>query len=104
MDIKKPNRVTRSFIQRLVAGPERVFPLLCPVREADWIEGWDPVLVLSETGLAEPDCVFVTGSADQRAIWFISRHRCLCVSWKFSTSSGFCESTRTSPPWPSFLK
>lgn len=74
MDIKKPNRVTRSFIQRLVAGPERVFPLLCPVREADWIEGWDPVLVLSETGLAEPDCVFVTGSADQRAIWFISRH------------------------------
>ena len=38
MRVKKPNRVSRTFTQNLVAGPERVFPLLYPVREADWIE------------------------------------------------------------------
>ena len=37
MGIRKPRRATRTFIQKLVAGPERVFPLLCPVREADWL-------------------------------------------------------------------
>ena len=29
------------FTQQLVAEPSAVFPLLCPVREADWIDGWD---------------------------------------------------------------
>ena len=24
----------------VAAAPERVFPLLCPVREGDWIAGW----------------------------------------------------------------
>jgi len=60
MVIKKPVRVTRTFTQHLVAEPSRVFPLLCPVREADWLEGWDPLLIVSESGIAEPDCVFVT--------------------------------------------
>ena len=38
----------------------KVFPLLCPVREADWIDGWNPVLVLTQSGFAEQDCVFIT--------------------------------------------
>ena len=37
MNITKPKRVTRTYTQRLVAEPAAVFPLLCPVREADWI-------------------------------------------------------------------
>jgi hypothetical protein len=74
MEIIKPNRVTRSYTQRLVAPPERVFPLLCPVREAEWIEGWDPVFVLSESGVAEPDCVFATETNGRRAVWFVTRH------------------------------
>jgi hypothetical protein len=74
MDIKAPNRVTRSYVQRLAAEPSRVFPLLCPVRELDWIEGWDPRLVLSNSGVAEPDCVFVTRADPIDAVWFISRH------------------------------
>ena len=37
MNIARPNRVTRSYTQRLIAAPAAVFPLLCPVREADWI-------------------------------------------------------------------
>ena len=75
MKIDQPNSVVRTYRQRLVAEPARVFELLCPVREADWIEGWDPVLVLSHCGLVEPDCVFVTAAADARqSIWVVTRH------------------------------
>ncbi len=72
--VVKPNRVTRRFTQRLVAKPEVVFPLLCPVREAEWIEGWDPTLVVSSSGVAEPDCVFTTGAPPGDAVWYITRH------------------------------
>lgn len=64
MNIVQPTRVTRSYTQRLVAAPSVVFPLLCPVREADWIEGWDPISVVTGSGAAEPDCVFVTPPGD----------------------------------------
>ena len=74
MEITKPNRATRTFTQSLVAGPERVFPLLCPVLEADWLDGWDPIAVFSNSGVAEPDCVFVTAADPQPAIWFVTRH------------------------------
>ena len=74
MRVGTPNRVTRTFVQRLAASPERVFPLLCPVREADWLEDWDPIAVWSVSGVAERDCVFVTRATPQAAIWFITRH------------------------------
>ncbi|GAB3382101.1 hypothetical protein [Lysobacter fragariae] len=74
MNIRKPNRAAHSYTQHLVAAPERVFPLLCPVREADWIEGWNPLLVLSESGVAETDCVFVTAADPADAIWYVTRH------------------------------
>jgi hypothetical protein len=74
MKIVTPNRVTRSYTQRLVAPPEVVFPLLCPVREAEWIAGWDPPLVVSSSGAAERDCVFVTSGEPSNAIWYITRH------------------------------
>jgi hypothetical protein len=74
MKINKPNRVTRSYTQELVAEPKAVFPLLCPVREADWIEDWDPDIVFSNSGIAEADCVFLTGDEKDRAIWYITRH------------------------------
>lgn len=74
MNIRPPNRVTHTYTQRLVAPPAAVFPLLCPVREADWIDGWNPLQVLSHSGLAEPDCVFVTDAEPFDAIWFITRH------------------------------
>lgn len=73
MEIRKPIRVSRSYLQRLTAPPARVFPLLCPVREADWIEGWDPVAVMTESGVAEPGCVFITRAAPADAVWIITR-------------------------------
>lgn len=75
MDIAAPNRVSRSYTQRLVAPPSAVFPLLCPVREADWIDGWNPLRVWSHSGVAEPDCVFVTAAAPHDdAVWVVTRH------------------------------
>jgi hypothetical protein len=74
MKIVKPNRATRTYTQSLAAPPNTVFPLLCPVREADWIQGWDPPLVVSASGVAEPDCVFITSAQPSDAIWYITRH------------------------------
>jgi hypothetical protein len=74
MQIRPPHRVTRSHVQRLNAAPARVFPLLCPVREADWIDGWNPKLVITQSGVAEPDCVFVTAAEPADAIWVVTRH------------------------------
>ena len=43
MNIIKPKRDARVCARKLVGKPETVFPLLCPVREAQWIEGWKHV-------------------------------------------------------------
>jgi hypothetical protein len=74
MKIVKPRRASHTYVQRLVAGPEAVFPLLCPVLEAEWVEGWDPLFVASNSGVAEPDCVFVTAAKPLDAVWYVTRH------------------------------
>lgn len=70
-------RSVRSYTQRIEAPPERVFPLLCPVREAEWLEGWsDAVEMLhSHSGVAEDGCVFRTRVAGgPETVWMITRH------------------------------
>jgi hypothetical protein len=54
-----------------VAGePREVFPLLCPVREYDWLPGWRCRMHWSESGVAEKDAVFSTREAPLvRALW-----------------------------------
>ena len=74
MNVVKPHRVTRSYTQSLIARPDQVFPLLCPVRESEWVNGWHPRLVVTQSGLAELDCVFITAAGPQEAIWMITQH------------------------------
>ena len=74
MDIISPRRVKRTYRQTLNAKPADVFPLLCPVREVDWVEGWLPRLVISESGVVEPDCVFVTPDSPSDAVWYVTQH------------------------------
>lgn len=74
MKIIPPQRVTRTYTQKLAAAPQVVLPLLCPVREAEWIEGWDPSLVISASGVAEEDCVFFTPASPRDAIWYVTLH------------------------------
>ena len=74
MQITKPNRATHTYRQGLHAAPARVFPLLCPVRETEWANGWLPELVISFSGVAERDGIFLTPDKLGTAIWYITRH------------------------------
>jgi len=60
MNTFKARRVAHEYTQTNPAPPEKVFPLLCPVREADWIPGWRYELIYSDSGVAELGCVFTT--------------------------------------------
>lgn len=44
----------------LEATPERVFPLLCPKRELEWLPGWEYEMVYSQSGYNEAGCIFRT--------------------------------------------
>ncbi len=54
----------REHVQTNPATPEKIFPLLCPVREAEWVPGWEYRLIRSKSGFAELGCVFTTPSTD----------------------------------------
>jgi hypothetical protein len=72
MQILEPVRVKRSYTQKLRGKPADVFPLLCPVREREWAEGWNPIAVYSGSGLAERDCIFTTGEEKPESFWVIT--------------------------------
>jgi len=55
-----PNLVRLAYAHEIAASADRLFPLLCPVREYEWIEGWECELVHTASGLVEEGCVFVT--------------------------------------------
>ncbi len=55
-----PNLVHLEYAHDVAAPAGRLFPLLCPVREYEWIEGWTCQLVHTASGLVEPGCIFVT--------------------------------------------
>ena len=68
-------RITRTYRQIINATPEKVFPLLCPVREAEWLDGWQYAMIYSESGLVEEGAVFSTphaGEAD--TVWIVTKH------------------------------
>jgi len=69
-------RTIRRYTQHIDAPPERVLPLLCPVREAEWLDGWGDIceILHSESGLVEEGCVFRTTGADGvETIWMTTR-------------------------------
>ncbi len=74
MQLRTPVRVSHSYTQTLAAKPSEVMPLLCPVREIDWVPGWQPHLVISASGVAERDCTFTTPDGDREATWVITEH------------------------------
>ena len=49
----KPIREIKSYTMKIDALPATIFPLLCPVREYEWIEPWSCDMVFSESGVAE---------------------------------------------------
>jgi hypothetical protein len=67
-------KYVKKHRMRIEAKPEDIFPLLCPVREAEWIDGWSYELIHSESGMAELGCVFKTNRApENEAYWIMTR-------------------------------
>ncbi len=68
-------RVSHEYIQTNNAPPEKVFPLLCPVREVDWVPGWQYRLLYSQSGVAEAGCVFTTLNDDgTETTWIVTAY------------------------------
>jgi hypothetical protein len=69
------NRVTRSYRQTINADPAAVFPLLCPVREAEWLDGWQYAMIYSASGLIEEGAVFSTPhDGEKDTVWIVTKH------------------------------
>jgi hypothetical protein len=70
----KAKRVARNYVQIIQAPPTVVHSLICPVKEAEWLDGWDYRLIFSDSGLAEKGCVFTSKSAGEKdTIWLITK-------------------------------
>ncbi len=68
-------RITRTYGQTINATPERVFPLLCPVREAEWLDGWQYTMIYSKSGVIEEGAVFSTPHpGEEDTVWIVTRH------------------------------
>lgn len=74
MKIIQPVRKRHSCNQVWKGTRDEVFPLLCPVKEKDWTPGWDPKLVVSNSGAIEQECLFVEADTPNDAIWVVSKH------------------------------
>ena len=88
-DTTSSDKISRDFIARntpfkrkvLVFGrdysasPQFIFSQFCPAREADWINGWTAELIYTESGYAEPLCVFRTPASNLlgAGIWILNR-------------------------------
>jgi hypothetical protein len=87
-------RAVRSYRQTIDAKPEVVFPLLCPVREAEWLHGWNYRMIYSVSGLVEEGAVFSTSKpGEEDTVWVVTQHDAAerCVEFaRFTPHSRTC--------------
>jgi len=68
-------QISKTYNQINNAPPEVVFPLLCPVREKEWIDGWDYEMIYSKSGLIEKGCTFSTPHhGNEQTIWYVTEY------------------------------
>jgi hypothetical protein len=65
-------RAATEYLGELDHPPEAVFPLLCPVREFEWLDGWNCEMVYSNSGVAEENCIFTTPLGP--SVWNVDRY------------------------------
>ena len=80
----KAKRVTRKYEQTINSEPPVVHALICPVKEAEWLEGWDYNLIYSQSGVAEYGCVFTSQSAGEETIWTITKRDDVACETEFA--------------------
>lgn len=69
-------RLVRQASFTVAAPRDVVFPLLCPVRERDWLPGWQAEMVYSRSGLVEDNCIFRSPHpALGEGLYVTSRHQ-----------------------------
>ena len=68
-------RKVQLFEKEFSAPPHEVFKLLCPSREADWINGWTVDLLYTDSGYTEPLAVFRTPASNKVApgLWILTK-------------------------------
>lgn len=53
----------------------KVFPLLCPVRESQWLQGWKAEVIHSLSGFIEQDAVFITPhKSGSMTMWTVTNY------------------------------
>jgi hypothetical protein len=68
-DVRRETRIYQADVKHSAA---KIFPLLCPTREYDWLDGWGCELLYSRTGVAEMDCIFKTVFiANKTSTWVV---------------------------------
>jgi ribosome modulation factor len=72
MDNKK--KLIRKYQQTIEGTKEEIFPLLCPVREKEWLQGWDYKMIYSESSFAEKGCIFETSNNYGSYHWIVTKH------------------------------
>lgn len=70
----KSRRLERSYKQELHGERKEIFSLLCPVREKEWLDGWDYTMIYSKSGLAEKGCVFETDNDFGSYQWVMTQY------------------------------
>jgi hypothetical protein len=75
----------------LKAHPEEVFPLLCPLREHEWIPTWKAEILYSQSGHAELDCTFSTNNPlEGKRTWICTRYEPnLAISYRSFSDLGY---------------
>lgn len=52
--------------------PDKLFPLLCPTKEFDWMDGWHCEMIYSNSKYHEYNCIFKTNYFNIDETWIIS--------------------------------
>ncbi len=54
--------------------PSKLFPLLCPTTELDWIPGWNAEMLHTRSGYSEYNCVWKTTFFGPEEVWVCTRY------------------------------
>ncbi len=63
-----------KYQQHHTASSKKVFPLLCPEREKEWLDGWNYTMIYSDSGLIEQDCIFQTSHNNKNTTWIVTKY------------------------------
>ena len=70
-----PKLARKAFTAQRIfrTTPEKLFPLLCPTTELDWLPGWDATLLHTASGVSEYNAIFSTSFFGTEELWVCTR-------------------------------